>query len=290
MGYAMTEILELLKQKAVARSHHYDVENFVLRGIWRTEYFLRLTPEETMFHLSYVLAQTTGQGCSYYDPGDEDPGFGDSLVGQNVLEMEWVSRCMSIATLDAAYAALKGPPIRSVVLAGTNIQKAGDRARLVCDEAISLLSQSGPKHGRRKVVALIGVVGSMLASLLGQKGLVLKASDFEKRIVHRQVHGIEVQHGSMSPDLVAEADVAIITGMTLATNTLDAILRAAAENRTRLVMFAETGANFGSEYCRMGVDTVVSEPFPFYLTCSGPTRIDIYRRPTADRAPRSNVS
>lgn len=286
----MTEILEVLRQRAIARSHEYDVENFVLRGVWRTEYFLRLTQEETLFHLNYVLAQTTGQGCSYYDPGDEDPGLGDSLIGQNVLEMEWVSRCMSIATLDAAYTVLKGPPTRSVVLTGTNTEKAGARARLVCDEAVSLLSQSGPKRGRRKIVALIGVVGSMLASLLRHKGLVLKASDFEKRIVHHQVHGIDVEHGSGSTELVAEADVAIVTGMTLATNTLDAILRAALENRTRLVMFAETGANFGSEYSRMGVDTVVSEPFPFYLTCSGATRIDIYRRLTADRAPGANVS
>ena len=284
----MTEILELLRQKAVARSDEYDAENFVLRGIWRTEYFLRLTREETLFHLNYVLAQTTGQGCSYYHPGDEDPGLGDFLIGQNVLEMDWVSRCMSIATLDAAYAALKGPPASSVVLAGTNVQKSRDRTRIVCDEAISLLSQNGPKRGKRKVVALIGVVGSMLASLLRHEGLVLKASDFERRIANHQVHGIDVAYGSKSPTVVAEADVAIVTGMALATNTLDVILQTAIENETRLVVFAETGANFGSEYCQMGVDVVVSEPFPFYLTCSGPTRIDIYRRPTAERLPAKN--
>jgi hypothetical protein len=46
-------------------------------------------------------------------------------------------------------------------------------------------------------------------------------------------------------------------------------------------MFAETGANFGEEYCRtIGVDVVVSEPFPFYIF-QGVTRIEIYRRDLA---------
>jgi hypothetical protein len=45
-----------------------------------------------------------------------------------------------------------------------------------------------------------------------------------------------------------------------------------------LLLFAETGANFGEEYCRtMGIDTVVSEPFPFYIF-QGTSTIEVHRR------------
>jgi hypothetical protein len=47
---------------------------------------------------------------------------------------------------------------------------------------------------------------------------------------------------------------------------------------TKLLLFAETGANFGEEYCRsIGVDAVVSEPFPFYIF-QGVSTIEVYRR------------
>jgi len=41
--------------------------------------------------------------------------------------------------------------------------------------------------------------------------------------------------------------------------------------------YCETGANLCEEYVRMGVDTAIAEPFPFYIF-GGTTRIDIYRR------------
>lgn len=65
--------------------------------------------------------------------------------------------------------------------------------------------------------------------------------------------------------------------MTLATDTLDQILEAAQENDTRVLVFAETGANLGEALCRLGVDTVVGEPFPFYIF-HGTSQINVYRR------------
>ena len=55
-------------------------------------------------------------------------------------------------------------------------------------------------------------------------------------------------------------------------------IEAARESDTRLLVFAETGAFFGPEYCRtVGIDTVVSEPFPFYIF-QGVSRIEVHRR------------
>ncbi len=66
--------------------------------------------------------------------------------------------------------------------------------------------------------------------------------------------------------------------MTLTTHAAGDIVDVCREHDTKVVMFAETGANFGEEYCQtIGIDAVVSEPFPFYIF-QGMSRIEIYRR------------
>lgn len=92
------------------------------------------------------------------------------------------------------------------------------------------------------------------------------------------LNGVRVEHGCRTLELIGEHDVVLATGMTLATNTLPAILERVRETRTRLVLFAATGSHFGREYCRtFGVDVVVSEPQPQYLF-QGVTDIRVYRR------------
>lgn len=278
----MVDILETLKNKAEARSHLCPPEALILRGLWHTDYVLRLNERSTVFYLHYVLAQTLGQGCSHYDPEMEEPGLSESLIGKNALEVVTGYRCADIAILDAVFASLNGPPAESHFLQGTNIEKADQRAEIVCNEALSILKRRRVrKHGDKMTVVNVGVVGNFLAILANHPALELRASDFYRGIVGSLVWGVRVEHGSKTLDLIADADLAIVTGMTLANNTLDAILDTALKAKTALVMFAETGAHFASEYCEMGVDAVISEPFPFYLTCAGRTQVDIYRR--ADR-------
>jgi hypothetical protein len=275
----LVDIFEALKNKALARAHLCAPEAFVVRGLWRTDYVLRINERATLFHLHYVVAQTLGQGCSYYDAEQENPGLSESLIGSNALEVQTGSRCIDIALLDAVFSFLKEPPVISHVLRGTNMEKADQRARIVCNEALSLLKRMPSyKHGKRMTVVNVGVVGNFLAILANHSNIKLRASDFYRGVVDRLVWGVRIEHGSKTLDLVAGADLAIVTGMTLANNTLDAILNTALKSKTALVIFAETGANFASEYCKMGADIVISEPFPTYLTCAGRTEIGVYRR------------
>ena len=66
--------------------------------------------------------------------------------------------------------------------------------------------------------------------------------------------------------------------MTIATDSLELIVEEARKAGTKLLIFAETGAYFAEEYCRtIGVDAVVSEPFPFYIF-QGASTIEVYRR------------
>ncbi len=273
----MEDILDRLLETARKSRRTVPAGVFVLRGLWKTHYVLRLDQKSTIFNLNYVRAQTLGQGCSYFDI-EEEPGLSESQIGKNVFDLDGEPRSIRIASLDAAFFSLKGQASQSHVLEGSNIEKGKERAQIVNNELHALLDRKSRKSGRKTKVLNVGVVGHFLHVLARDKRLDLCATDFYRGVVGQRVHGVLVEHGSKTTELVAGADVAIITGMTLANCTLGKIIEAAQESKTALILFAETGANFASEYCRLGIDVVVSEPFPFYLSCPGPTHIDIYRR------------
>ena len=113
-----------------------------------------------------------------------------------------------------------------------------------------------------------------------RSGLIKSAVSIQERGLGnlREMHGVKVDHGARTYSYVEDVDVAIITGMTLTTDSLTDIVDTAKRHDTRVLMFAETGANMGEEYTgdAVGVDTCVSEPFPFYIF-QGLTTIEVYR-------------
>jgi uncharacterized UPF0146 family protein len=142
-------------------------------------------------------------------------------------------------------------------------------------EAERLLGQAC-RTDRKPRVVNVGVVGNLVSGLAA-RGCEVLATDLEPEMIGKVVSGVEVQDGTRTFDFVRDADLAVVTGMTLATDSLDLIISEARQAGTKLLIFAETGANFGEEYCRtLGVDTVVSEPFPFYIF-QGLSTIEVYR-------------
>lgn len=281
------DILSELQNNLDGRARDLDPEIFILRGVWKCQYVLQLTAEESIFNLNYILSQTVGQGCCHFESGRDEPILDESFIGKNIQNIPMTNNAFRISALDAVYSSLNGSPDVSHKISGSNIQKAHKRAEIVCSEALRILRKKRPKHGARAGVLNVGVVGSFLSILSKRSELNVMASDLYKGVVGKTIHGIQVENGTKvgssvkgdrTLELVADADVAIVTGMTLANNTLGGILSTALENKTSLVVFAETGSNFAHEYCMMGVDAVVSEPFPFYLTGSGPVKINVYRK------------
>ena len=281
----MIDILDVLTTKAQEAAASCDARAFILRGLWRTEYVLKLNELASVFHLNYVVAQTLEQGCSYYEPELEEVKLGEELLGRSVFECTSKQRSLRIAGLDAVFAStfLGGVPDESYQLEGRNIEKAGRRAEIICEEVLSILESRPPKRGSVRRVVNVGVVGNILSVLSQQKGVETRGVDFYPGIVGGRIHGVTIEHasgsayGSRTLEIVRDSDVAVVTGMTLETNTLDQIVSSAIEGGTALVVFAETGAHFGREYCKMGIDAVISEPFPFYLSCGGITRMNVYR-------------
>jgi len=248
-----------------------------IRGAWSSEYALRLTDDHTAFHLHYVRVQTLHQGCCYYAHADGRVVLDRDLLGRSALDVWDQPKAVRIAALDAVYGSLKPPAIETVILDGANIDKSQVRAHVVCAEATMLLEMRHPGSRPPRVV-LVGIVGDILRELTACKGVEVAASDFDSTLFGRSMHGVYVESGAATQALVANADVAVVTGMTLSNGSLDGILAVARDTGTAIVLFAETGANFAAEYCRPGIDAVVSEPYPFYLSGPGPTKLEVYRR------------
>ena len=267
----MLDAFELLRERALERMAGRPAEDFLVRGMWKVELAFRPNPAERTFQYTFWLAMTRGQGCCYCTGDDER---GRELVGHDVRELVKDKTCISIAALDSLYASLERRPAASYQLVGNPIEKTDARTGIILYEAGQLVSGI---RSRKPRVVNVGLVGNVVRDLVAH-GYEVRASDMEPDTVGTRVHGVLVEDGTRTYDLVADSDLAIVTGMTIATDSLELILEEARKAGTKLLIFAETGANFGEEYCRsLGVDAVVSEPFPFYIF-QGVSTIEVYRK------------
>lgn len=267
----MMDAFEVLRQRALERMEGRPVEDFLVRGIWKVELAFRPNPAERTFKYTFWLAMTRGQGCCYCTGDDQR---GRELVGHDVRELVKEKTCISIAALDSLYASLERKPAASYQLVGNPIEKTDARTEIILHESERLVSGI---CGRKPRVVNVGLVGNIVRDLVA-RGYDVRASDMERDTVGTSVHGVLVEDGTRTYDLVRESDLAIVTGMTIATDSLELILAEAHKSGTKVLVFAETGANFGEEYCRtMGVDAVVSELFPFYIF-QGTSTIEVYRQ------------
>lgn len=267
----MNDIFTTLKERALELSRGRPDDDFLIRGIWKVELAFKPNPAERTFNYTFWLAMTRGQGCCYCTGDDQR---GRELVGTDARELFGDQTCISIAALDSIYASLPRVPAATFELRGNSIEKTAARTRIIADEALRLLE---PVCSRKPKVVNVGVVGNVIRDMK-ERGCEVWASDMEPEMIGRDVHGVKVEDGYRTNQLVADADLAIVTGMTIATDSLGLIVEAARAGKTKLLVFAETGANFGDEYCRtIGIDAVVSEPFPFYIF-QGVSTIEVFRR------------
>lgn len=265
-------VVDHLRSDLLERAAALPPGPFTVRGTWRIDLQVRPHPDERCFRYEVLSVQTAEQGCCYAAaPGAPIP---EGFLGADGRTLVGLPRDLDIALLDAMYGSLAPHDAGSHLcrLNGAPDVKARRRAQIVAHEVAELV---GARSGAR--VVNVGAVGAILAALR-EAGCRATASDFDPEVVGTVMGGVPVHPGTTTLDLVATSDVAVVTGMALATGTLDDIVDVARACRTRVVMFAETGAHFGRWYCdRLGVDAVVSEHFPFYVA-AGPSVIAVHRR------------
>ena len=264
--------LEKLRAIGIEKSKGLPDENFLIRGLWRTDLLFRPNPTERTFNYTYLLVQTLGEGACYCStiPGLTE-GF--YLVGKDVRKVQFKYRCFEVAATDALFSAFEKHPDESLTMTGSSKEKALWRSRIVVDEVLRLLdSKSAPGA---KVVN-VGVIGNIVRMLTAH-GIEVVGTDEDPVLVGAEIGGVPIYGEEKTIELVEECDVAVMTGMIISTDTMEDIFEAARRGGTKLVMFCETGANLCEEYIKLGVDCAIAEPFPFYIF-GGTTRMDVYRR------------
>ncbi len=266
----MGEIFDKLREAAITKTNDWPDENFVVRGFWKTELIFKPNPNERAFHYNTILAQVMGQGCCYCA---SDLELEENKVGMDARELIDGSCCTGIAVLDAIYSSIPKSPAATHEIRGNSIEKTHLRNNIIADE-VERLCDCDERDGIH--LLNVGVVGDLVKKLR-ERNFKVTATDLDESIIDRTYGGVTIEHGERTMEYVEKSDLAIISGMTLSTDTLEEIVERAKANETLLLMFAETGANFGEEYVNhFGIDTVVSEPYPFYIF-QGVSTIDIYR-------------
>ncbi|MDD5729358.1 MAG: DUF364 domain-containing protein, partial [Victivallales bacterium] len=254
-----------------------------VEGSWLLHLNYQPFARERLFRYDVAIIQIQGTGAAYSGRDGIHKSELDSIVGNDarkILKNEYSP--VNIALLDAMYASLSPEPDADFLISGRN--KAGQRADIVCNEVQNLRSRE-LIPARPKVVN-VGAIGCIIEKL-EQRQMQVTASDLDKDLIGSELAGVKIADGALHTEkMVAEADLALVTGMTACNGSLPGILATAKANATRVMMIAETGAGFGRAYCDLlDVDVVVSEPYPFYIfNCY--SQILIYRK--AQNADRSD--
>ena len=227
---------------------------------------------ERYFNYNFLIAKTIGQGCAYLTKKPRRT-YLEHIIGKNYFDLNNIDLGIEVAILDSIIEHVGHKPSKSYELKGSSLQKSIERAEIVVSLAETFLKNCTIE--KEYDVINIGVVNNFL-KLLFEKKYKIIGSDFDKRIIDKKLFSeIDIIDGNRTIEYVKKSKLAIITGMTVTTNTLDEIIKCAKENTTKTIMFAETGYNLAQFYLNEGIDVVVSEPFPFYIF-DGNNQINIF--------------
>ena len=249
-----------------------EAKDRVIKGIWGVDCLFNPVGNGRIFDYKILISQTLGQGCAYSSHNQYSRDVLKSYIGRDFLKCDISDTALKISLMDSIYGILYPPQnVVRYVCDATSEEKMHWRTSLIVDEAKRLLGEI-----KNKRVVNVGVVGDILLSF-SEQGATVIGTDFDEALIGGQVfNGIEIYSGDRTLDEIASADLAVVTGMTISTETIDEILSCAVSNNTKIILFAETGASLSSYYIQRGVDVYLSEYFPFYIF-NGSSVIDISR-------------
>lgn len=219
----------------------------------------------------YALVSTdAGLGCCYADDFLEVP---TDWVGKDVRLLSSEQRVWQVALVDALPNADAVPPSRKLQLDASAAVKTGWRADLLKDMVLSTASRTGAKGP----VVLFGAVGAFLESL-SRTGLTVFAADFHPAVIGQSWSGIAVRSFCEIRQMVSPGCLLVLTGMSISNDSIDDIFALSREYNAPLIIYAQSGASFASDYINLGAECVIAEHFPFY-TMPGLSKISVYERP-----------
>lgn len=274
--------LEAAENWALERSGNLSDELFRLTAIWYINFVRQPVPRERKTRYTVKLAQAQNYGISM-GLSLNLPEPSANLVGKDgrqVLKNRiWGDEIERTALVDLVISYVSRPADQQIRLEGSQDAKWSARSTIFADEVTNVLQSKGSKHfkGNKARVLVIGATAAIIRGLLS-RGFDVFATDLAPEIIGHEMGGVKIQCGESANDrLIAEADVAVVTGMTLPNGTLPSIVEQAAKCNTSILIWAISGRNFGDYYTEHGIDTVISDPSPF-LHLPGTATIGIWRK------------
>jgi hypothetical protein len=263
-------LIEEIRKKAQELLRQEDI---FIKGIWSVDCLFNPDNKERVFDFKFLVIKSAGQGSAYSIRKNYDPSYLKSFMGRNIREICFDDIAFEVAVYDSIFDKYQDKEYHAhYKLCGSSVEKAVARAQIICSECEDLLK--GVKDPK---IVNVGVVTNVI-KLLRDKGYDVSGTDYDSEIVGTEIYkDVHVYSGDMTYDMVGKSDLAVVTGMTLTTDSADEILRIAAENGTKVVIFAETASNLGDFFIAAGADSFISEPFPFYIF-DGDTNIFIKRK------------
>ena len=268
-------MLKTLSEWILNATKDMPAEDMRIEGSWLLNLNYQPFIGERLFEYDVAIIQVQATGAAYSGYGTLNKSELNSLVGNDAREMITDKYSpVNIALLDAMFASLSPQADEEFLFSGKD--KAGQRADIICNEVQNMCSKK-LLPGRPKVVN-VGAIGCIIEKL-SKQDMIVTATDLDETIIDKELCGVKIADAALYGDkMIAEADLAIITGMTVSNGSLPEIIKIAKANNTKIMMVAETGSGFGRAYCDLfDIDVVVSEPYPFYIfKCY--SEIKIYRK------------
>jgi len=274
--------IEAAEQWALDRAAALPVDLFRLVALWSVTFLLQAEASERKTRYTMRIAQSEGYGRS----GGHGPGLPDpdpDLVGEDtrriLKERRWRHDADRVAIADLVIGQVSRPADERIVLDDTLHEKYVMRTKIFADEAERVLRRRDSEHRKvdRPRVLVVGATEGILAAL-ARRGLAVCATDLSPDVVGQTLGGVPVLDGrTATPGLMKDADLTIVTGMSLTNGTLSELMSLAKTHNTSTIIWAITGKNFGHYYTEHGVDSVISDPSPFLLL-PGPATIAIWRQ------------
>jgi Putative heavy-metal chelation len=274
--------VEAAEKWALEQSAKLPEHLFRLTALWSISFVRRPVPEERRTHYIMRLAQSQNYGLSTTLGGRlgsthaDIVGLDTRVILKKKLYKNLVDRT---ALIDLVMGYVSRSADRKTCLDGSYRAKYEARSELFADEAEGILRRKRLKKqkGRKPCALVIGATAGIISALV-KRGFRVFATDLSPEVSGRRLGGVKVESGrDANTRRIKEADVAIITGMTLPNRTLPSLIETAKEHNTSTIIWAITGHNCGQYYTENGVDCVISDPSPFLLL-PGPATMAIWLR------------
>jgi hypothetical protein len=270
--------LEAAEKWALDRAALLPASPFRLMALWTVSFLVQPVPGERRTAYPMRIAQTEHYGTAVGLSGLPDPD--PELIGQDARHVLAHGSCQDpvdrAAVVDSVMSHVSRPADRELIVDGAPPAKYVARAELFADEASTLLRRAISKQSRPHAL-VVGATAGIIGALVG-RGFAVSATDLWPEAVGHELGGVRVENGATAnARLMKDADLAVITGMTLSNRTLADLMALAHTHSTATMIWAVTGRSFGDYYTEHGVDCVISDPSPFLLL-PGPAAMAVWRR------------